>query len=292
MNVLLLIFLFLVTACRQEIHADGSVPIVTSVLRASSTPESTPRPTPVPATPTFDYSSPRALPSGPINIITIGDDLTRGDGDEIGRGYPGRLLEWVSQIRPGSTVINFGQSGWTSDDLIRGDEDFSGQLERAVSEVVSASSQGRPSVVLVWIGGNDLWELYAGGALVTSENETADLERFSRNIARILSDLRKAGAEVIVAKLDDQSKRPAQTRSEFYPSITSEELEQMSLQVDRYNREISTMSGRYGVLIVDFYGSEIFTSDETLSPDGFHPDGSGYEAIALLWYKALIPIVP
>lgn len=292
MNVLYLVFLFLVTACRQEIHADGSVPIVTSVLRASSTPESTPQPTPVPATPTFDFSSPRDLPAGPINIITIGDDLTRGDGDEIGRGYPGRLLEWVSQIRPGSTVINFGQTGWTSDDLIRGDENFSGQLERAVSEVESARSQGRPSVVLVWIGGNDLWELYAGEARVTSGNEDADLERFSRNLAQILSDLRKAGAEVIVAKLDDQSKRPAQTRNEIYPSITAEELERMSLQVDRYNREISSMSGEYGVLTVDFYGSGIFTSDETLSPDGFHPDGSGYEAIALLWYKALIPILP
>jgi lysophospholipase L1-like esterase len=287
-----LVLLFLLTACRQEIQADGSIPIVTSVMRASPTPANTPQATPVPATPTFDFSSPGPLPSGPVNIITIGDDLTKGEGDEIGRGYPGRLLEWVSQIRPGSTVINFGQTGWTSDDLIRGDEDFSGQLGRAVSEVESAASQGRPSVVLVWIGGNDLWELYAGEAQVTPDGEEADLKRFSENIAFILSELRKAGAEVVVAKLDDQSKRPAHTRSESYPSITAGELERMSLQADRYNREISSMSEKYGALTVDFYGSEVFTGGETLSSDGFHPNGSGYEAIALLWYKALIPILP
>jgi lysophospholipase L1-like esterase len=238
------------------------------------------------------FSPAAALASGPINIITIGDDFTRGDGDDMGRGYPGRLLELVSHIRPGSSVGSFGQTGWTSDDLILGDEDLSGQLGWAIAEVDSVTSQGRAAVVLVWIGGNDLWELYTGENDVTVAQEEQDAERFSRNIDTIIFELRDANAEVIIAKLDDQSKRPAQTRGETYPDITTDELARMSLQVQRYNEIISETAEKYNALTVDFYGSPIFTQEATLAADGFHPNPAGYDLIAQAWYKTLIKILP
>lgn len=282
------ILLILLTSCTQEIHTDAALPVVTSVV-ATETPL---LPTPIPASPTPVFFPSQALASGPINIIAIGDDLTRGDGDDLGRGYPGRLLELVSQIRPGSTVINFAQSGWTSDDVIHGDGDFSGQLERAVGETQSAISQKRASVALVWIGGNDLWELYSGEEPVAPADEDNDAERFARNMDAILFALRDAGAEVIVAKLDDQSLRPARTRSETYPSITADELQRMSAQARRYNAIVERKAAAYNALIVDFYGMDLFTDQDTLSDDGMHPNPAGYELIAQAWYKALIPILP
>jgi lysophospholipase L1-like esterase len=288
MKRLLLFTALFLTACRQEISDDTVLPVVTSVL-----PTNTPvLSTPVPVTPTSVFSPAAALASGPINIITIGDDLTRGDGDDMGRGYPGRLLPLVSQIRPDSTVTNFGQTGWTSDDLVNGRDDFSGQLVRAVDEVRSVISQRRAAVVLVWVGGNDLWELYTGETDVTVEQEEQDAQRFSRNIDAIIFALRDANAEVIIAKLDDQSKRPAQTRSETYPGITADELVRMSLQVQRYNEIISETAQRYNALTVDFYDSTIFTQKATLAADGFHPNPAGYDLIAQAWYKTLIKILP
>lgn len=284
----ILFLMIFLTACRQEISPEAAMPVVTSVIQ-TSTPVLI---TPVPATPTLTFSPAAALASGPINIITIGDDLTRGDGDDMGRGYPGRLLELVSQIRPDSSVANFGQTGWTSDDLIRGDADFSGQLARAVNEVESVTSQGRAAVVLVWVGGNDLWELYTGKTDVTTEQEEQDLKRFAENIDNIFFDLRTAKAEVIIATLDDQSKRPAQTRSEAYPNITTDELVRMSMQVQRYNEIISEKAANYGALTVDFYGSDIFIQTTTLAADGFHPNPYGYDLITQAWYKSLIAILP
>ena len=285
-----LLFFLWISACYQEVQPNADIPVVTSAVTGG--PTSTPQTAPATATPTPIFSPAQALAAGPINIIAIGDDLTRGVGDDIGRGYPGRLIGLASQIRPGSTIVNFGRPGWTSNDILTGKEQFSGQLELAVDEVESAISQRRAAVVLVWIGGNDLWELYTGKTDVTVEMEERDALRFSRNIDTIVFELRNAKAEVIIAKLDDQSKRPAKTRSEAYPDITNNELLRMSVQIQRYNEIVSETAAKYNALTVDFYGSEIFTQPDTLSADGFHPNPTGYDLIAQTWYKTLIKILP
>jgi lysophospholipase L1-like esterase len=282
------IAVLILTACRQEISTDVNIPVVTSAFETN-----TPIPTSTPVfTPTPAFPLPQVLLAGPISIVAIGDDITRGDGDDLGRGYPGRLLELVTQIRPGSWITNFSQSGWTSGDLVNGTVDFSGQLGRAVSEVNSAVGQRRGSVVLVWTGEHDLWELYTGEEPVTREKEDQDVARFSGNINTIIFTLREAGAEVIIAQLDDQSQRPARTRSEIYPNITAEELDRMSLQVQRYNGVIADIANRHNALTVNFYGSDIFIKDATLASDGYHPNPAGYDLITQSWYKALIKILP
>lgn len=281
---------FLMTACYQEVRLDTTLPVVTSA--ATSGPQPTLQASPVPATPTTVFLPAQALTAGPISIITIGDDLTHGEGDDLGTGYPQRLLELANQIRPGSTVKNLARSKWTSDDLVHGKGDSSGQVELAVVEVEESFSQRRAAVVLVWVGGNDLWELYTGVNEVTSEQEEQDVMRFSENVDTILRSLREADAEVIIARLDDQSKRPAKSRSELYPDITADELLRMSDQVGRYNEVISSKAETYGALTVDFYNSDIFVSTATLSADGFHPNSFGYELIAQSWYKSLAKLLP
>lgn len=281
------VLLFFLTACRQEVQTDPALPAVTSAFATAAL-----QPTPVPATPTPVFSPAQALASGPINIITIGDDFTRGDGDSDGRGYPGRLLELVSQIRPGSTVVNFAQSGWTSDDLLHGDGELSGQLVRAVDEVQSAASQRRAAVVLVWVGGNDLWQLYTGTSPVTPAEEEADALRFAGNMDAVIYELRASGAEVIIARLDDQAKRPAKTRSETYPDITADELIRMSAQTRRYNDIISEKAENYNALVVDFFPTDILIQPATLAANGFHPNSDGYDLIAQAWYKSLSKILP
>lgn len=280
------LILFLI-ACQQEIISDSALPAVTSVY-----PTNTHLALTMPAAPTLLFPAPTVLPEGAVNIIAIGDDLTRGEGDNVGRGYPGRLIGLVTQIRPGSTIANFAQTGWTSDDVIRGRGVFSSQLLRAVNEVESVTAQDRSAVVLVWVGSNDLWELYSGKAEIAPETEEQEAIHFEENVRIILFELRNAGAEVIIAKLDDQSKRPARTRHGVYPDITAEELVRMSAQVIRYNEIISKKAVEHNALTVDFYGSDIFIQDETLSSDGYHPNSEGYDQIYKEWYKVLLKILP
>lgn len=293
MKRLLLLTVMLVSACTQEIRTQSPLPIVTELAPPPTAtevilipPTETPIPMPT-ATPTpVRFPPPQTLPAGAVSMIAIGDSLTQGVGDGTGRGYPGRLLEMVTMERPGSAITNFGQAGWTSDMLIAGDQGMFGQVQRAVAEVNLSLSQGRGVVVLVWIGHNDLWRLYEREG-VDAVREDQDAQRFASNLDTILIELRGAGAQVIIALLDDPSNRPAVLRSENFPGITLDELESMSMQVQRYNELITQKAEQYGVLTVDFYNADIFSNPALLSDDGVHPNAAGYDLITGKWYETL-----
>ena len=284
----------LLSACLQEIPANwtpGPTLEIALPTFVTETPVLTATPIPPTLTPTMVYLPASTLPAGPISMIAMGDSLTKGDGDETGRGYPGRIIELVNAVRPGSTITNFGQSGWSSDALIAGDQGFLGQLQRTVDEIRSTSEQGRASVVFVWIGSNDLWYLYEYGGDINDEAETQDVQRFSSNLDTILSELRVAGAQVIIALLDDQSQRPVALKGEAFTSITADELSRMSVQVQRYNETITQKAKKYGALTVDFYSMDIFTNPATLYDDGNHPNQAGYDIITQKWFEVLSSIL-
>ncbi len=226
----------------------------------------------------------------------LGDSLTAGDGDSSGAGggYPRRLLETVQARRPGSSVSNLGQSGWTSGDLINGANGAPGELGQALT-LLNGAWAGAAKVAFVWIGSNDLWYLYEyGPEPMSSGAETEDAANFSANLDRLLGDLRGAGAVVFVGLLDDQSLRPVvadpPNPSELaFPSISADDRTRMSAQVDRYNDAVRARAAQHEASVVDFFHTTIFTSPSTLADDGNHPNAAGYDAIAALWWAALEP---
>ncbi|TWT45919.1 GDSL-like Lipase/Acylhydrolase [Phycisphaerae bacterium RAS1] len=223
------------------------------------------------------------LPSGSLRVVTVGDSLTEGIGDADGRGYPGRLLEQIEPLRPGSSVLNLGRSGWTSGELINGTDTEPSQLDRAVA--------ADADIACVWIGSNDLWRLYEYGppAGTTAAGEAADLAAYTQNIETIVSRLTAAGARVYIALSDDQAKRAVSQDRATLPNTTPEEFEQMSAQVLRYNDAMRTVAQKYNATLIDFFSTTIFTDIATMDFDGIHPNAAGYDVVAGLWFAAIEP---
>ncbi|HUF37901.1 MAG TPA: SGNH/GDSL hydrolase family protein [Anaerolineales bacterium] len=252
------------------------------------------------STPTLQVvvpSSPVLLSEGPITLITLGDSLTEGAGDdERGIGYPGRLIEMLQAIRPGSTVFNFGISGWNSDYLINGGDGLPSQLEQGLAEARRAQAAGQPALALVWIGSNDLWYLYEYGPdPITAEAESFDLENYTSNLTHIITELQNAGAVVLIGLSDDQSLRPFLTNppgEPVLPYTTADDLQRMSLQAQAYNEVIVALAAQFGAGVVDFYHTDIFTNPETVYEDGIHPNPHGYDLIAEIWLEAIRKILP
>jgi lysophospholipase L1-like esterase len=225
------------------------------------------------------------LPEGAVAIATFGDSLTEGDCDESGRGYPGRLLPMVEALRPGSTLTNVGHSGWTSGDLANTANDPPTEIAQAIDAA--------PDIALVWIGSNDLWALYEfGPEPMTASAEQDDLAAYEANLDTVLGRLADKGASIYVALLDDQAKRPAVAApgsEPAFPATTPADVALMSAHVSAYNDIIKRKAAQYGAVTVDFYDTTIFTDQATLCGDGNHPNESGYDAIAAIWFAALEP---
>jgi lysophospholipase L1-like esterase len=131
-----------------------------------------------------------------------------------------------------------------------------------------------------------LWYLYEYG-VGSAENDQLDADRFSANLDTILGELTNAGARVIVAMLDDQTRRPVAVQGEAFTSITTEEMSRMSAHVGWYNEIIVQKAEQYGALTVSFFGTNIFTNPDTLYYDGNHPNPAGYDIIAQMWFDVL-----
>ncbi len=196
----------------------GTIVCLTLVILKAAGPSSAsiaaPQTAPTTASASQPASPPARLPSGKLSIVAIGDSLTAGDGDDSGKGYPGRLIEWIQAERPGSKLTNLGKSGWTSENVIEG-------LDGQPSEVKQAVA-AKPQLALVWIGSNDLWYLYEYGdpAGTTAREEQEDLKKYRQNIETIVRKLQEAGAVVVLGLLDDQSKRPVAIQGKAFPGTT------------------------------------------------------------------------
>ncbi len=238
------------------------------------------------------------LPAGPLTLITLGDSLTEGSGDyDLGIGYPGRLLSKIEALRPGSQLYNFGHSGWSSDDLVKGNQDTQGQLGQALNAVAEAKAAGQPALVTVWIGSNDLWYLYEYGPdPMTVEAEESDLANFRQNLNTILAELSGAGAVVLVAQGDDQSLRPVVSNppnpaEPAFTAISPSDLERMSDHILQYNQIIAELAAQYGAGVVDFYHTSLFVDPATLDGDGNHPNSAGYDQITEIWFMVILPLI-
>jgi lysophospholipase L1-like esterase len=242
---------------------------------------------------------PSAMAQG-ITLVSLGDSLTEGAGDTesdaAGRplGYPGRLLRSLLPEHPGSQLFNLGRSGWTIDELINGTsyDGSPGQLNEALLRLNNALTSGQQAFALLWTGSNDLWAVYEWKCDSASPPSCAeeDLASFRANLESLISALSASGATVVVALLDDHSRRPIVADPAFADAladITPEELPLLAAQVARYNAAISELAHRYGAQTVDFYHTTVFEQTATLNEDGNHPNAAGYDQIAAIWLDGI-----
>ncbi len=210
-------------------------------------------------------------PGGALTIVAIGDSLTEGQGDRPeGGGYPARLLASVRAIRPEAQMTNLGVSGYTS--------------QQMVEEELPVALDASPQIALVWIGGNNLWN--NGGP----ESEASDLNIFGADIDKTLSALTAKGAKTFISLVYDQTKSPYAT-SPNGAALDPEGVAHMSHLVTEFNKIITAKATQYGATTVDMYNTTIFTDPATLAEDDAHPNAAGYDLVAQIWFKAIMPVL-
>lgn len=195
-----------------------------------------------------------------LTIVALGDSLTRGTGDETGKGYVGVLNDEIKEKtkRP-VQLTNLGINGQRSD-----------QLRKQVQETEVGRQIEKADMVLVTIGGNDLFR--GGQGLVDFEKEDiATIEKkYLDNLKFIFEQIRKNNSEANVFFI-----------GLYNPFIELDQGKEMSKVVRHWNYDSAEVSAAYPkiVFVPTFDLFELKVNDYLYS-DKFHPNSKGYRLIA------------
>ncbi|HUP60231.1 MAG TPA: GDSL-type esterase/lipase family protein [Thermoanaerobaculia bacterium] len=194
------------------------------------------------------------------SVVILGDSVARGEGDEIGRGIAGGLAT-ISQTR----VTNLGINGARTANVLR-----------LLSQPATRDAVRRASVVVLSIGGNDLfgsaierWRAMLAPRLAT---------RFAAaRVARVVTRIRRINpsARIILLGL-------------YNPYRRGSLGEWVDVQVARWDsRIIATFATVRAVTVIRI--TDLLVKPRTISVDRFHPSAAGYRAIAERVWSAIAP---
>ena len=197
-----------------------------------------------------------APPAGIIAPIIVGDSLAKGTGDETGLGIGGRLVEDLRQRKfKTNNIVNLAVNGARTADLLN-------QLESHNVLALLAES----NVIIVSIGGNDLWGDNFRNAPIKDPEKILDVVLIQT--ARAVSSLRDANptARIFIIGL-------------YNPFASAPMGGMLTPLVSDWNAKlIQKFAKDPNVVVVQT--SDIFRWRDRLSPDRFHPGDEGYALIA------------
>ncbi|WP_227937625.1 SGNH/GDSL hydrolase family protein [Alkalihalobacillus deserti] len=195
-------------------------------------------------------------------IVSIGDSLTQGVGDETeGGGYVGILNHTFEGNNLNITIENFGKRGNRTDQL----------LKRLDKEEI-ASSIKEADIILITIGANDIMKV------VKNNFTNLTIEPFQEERVEYIERL-----TVIFNKINQLNPDTQIYLIGFFNPFERyfDDIEQLGMIVDNWNDAAKSVTEEFDNV---YYipTKDLFTSSdkELLADDNFHPNTSGHKLIA------------
>lgn len=193
-------------------------------------------------------------------IVALGDSLTRGTGDESGKGYIGYLVEQLQEKSDEKiTLYNLGVKGYRS-----------GQLLNQVQQKSVQRELKQANQILITIGGNDLFQ--GGQALMDLNYNNVEKQRkdYLHNLELTIKEIRSSNQEATIFLVG------------LYNPFINLEYSKVTTQIVRqWNFETSQLLDEHkGTVFVPTFDLFQLKVDDYLYSDKFHPNAKGYQLIA------------
>ncbi|MDQ0217806.1 GDSL family lipase [Peribacillus cavernae] len=195
-----------------------------------------------------------------LTIVALGDSLTRGTGDETGKGYVGLVTDDIKKrFKNRVTLHNLGINGQTST-----------ELQKQVKQNEVQRQLASADTILITIGGNDLFQ--GGQTLMDFDpNSIGKIQaEFINNLTSILTDIRKANRNATIFYL-----------GLYNPFIELENGSDTSKVVREWNDQSERVSAAFPkTVFVPTFDIFQLSVNDYLYTDNFHPNKQGYQLIA------------
>jgi lysophospholipase L1-like esterase len=193
-------------------------------------------------------------------VVALGDSLTRGTGDDSGKGYIGYLVEELEvKSKEKITLHNYGIKGYRSQQLLT--QVKQGEIQRQIKNA---------DYILITIGGNDLFQ---GGQTymdMDTEKLTQIRQDYLKNLQSVLTELRSVNEKAVIFQI-----------GLYNPFIDLNDAELTTKIVREWNHETSKLLDldEKTIYVPTFDLFQISVNDY-LYTDKFHPNAEGYRLIA------------
>ncbi|WP_312099165.1 SGNH/GDSL hydrolase family protein [Niallia sp.] len=195
-----------------------------------------------------------------VRLLALGDSLTRGTGDDTGKGYIGYLKESLAEKTEAEiTISNYGIKGLTTDQLAV-------QLTKQEIQRQTANAD----LLFITIGGNDLFQ--GGQSLTEIEEDSISklLTTYSKQLNVVLTTIRSVNKDAPIYLIG------------LYNPFNDLENSALTSQIVRtWNNATAEICANYPrAIFVPTY--DIFQQNvqQYLYSDHFHPNKKGYQLMA------------
>ncbi|MGH1297358.1 SGNH/GDSL hydrolase family protein [Bacillus pretiosus] len=198
--------------------------------------------------------------TGTLQIVSLGDSLTRGVGDKEGIGYIGRVKEDLQKdYKQKVALTNLAVSGAKMPDLLK-------QMESSGAQY----SIKQADVIVLTIGGNDLFPGWESLGKVDLETYRPDTETFQNEAKKIIEEIRKLNTDSPIFWL-----------GLYNPFEDVEDLKGSSNIVVDWNASLEKLAlNDKNVYITPTFDLFQNRGKELLYSDHFHPNEVGYTYMA------------
>ncbi|PDZ42889.1 lipase [Bacillus wiedmannii] len=198
--------------------------------------------------------------TGTLKIVSLGDSLTRGVGDKEGIGYIGRVKEDLQKdYKQKVALTNLAVSGAKMPNLLK-------QMESSGAQY----SIKQADVIVLTIGGNDLFPGWESLGKVDLETYRPDTETFQNEAKKIIEEIRKLNTDSPIFWL-----------GLYNPFEDVEDLKGSSNIVVDWNASLEKLGlNDKNVYITPTFDLFQNRGKDLLYPDHFHPNEVGYTYMA------------
>lgn len=198
--------------------------------------------------------------TGTLQIVSLGDSLTRGVGDKEGIGYIGRMKEDLQKdYKQKIALTNLAVSGAKMPDLLK-------QMESSGAQY----SIKQADVIVLTIGGNDLFPGWESLGKIDLETYRPDTETFQNEAKKIIGEIRKLNTDSPIFWL-----------GLYNPFEDVEDLKGSSNIVVDWNASLEKLAlNDKHVYITPTFDLFQNRGKDLLYSDHFHPNEVGYTYMA------------
>ncbi|WP_141522503.1 SGNH/GDSL hydrolase family protein [Bacillus toyonensis] len=198
--------------------------------------------------------------TGTLQVVSLGDSLTRGVGDKEGIGYIGRMKEDLQKdYKQKVALTNLAVSGAKMPDLLK-------QIESSGAQY----SIKQADVVVLTIGGNDLFPGWESLGKIDLETYRPDTETFQNEAKKIIEQIRKLNTDSPIFWL-----------GLYNPFEDVEDLKGSSNIVVDWNASLEKLAlNDKNVYITPTFDLFQNRGKDLLYSDHFHPNEVGYTYMA------------